>query len=58
MSDINEKGWYAKLTLEIKGPKEGPVTVSVEYVDTIRKVAVGLQNKLAELGLQLNKVGF
>jgi len=52
------EGWSAKLTLEVKGPKEGPVVVTVDYPDTTKEVAVGLQNKLAQLGLQLNKEGF
>ena len=50
-----ELGWKAKLTLEVKGPAEGAVKVTVEYEDTTKEVAVGLQNALAQLGLTLNK---
>jgi hypothetical protein len=50
-------GWYVKLTLEVKGPDEGPVTATVEYADTTKQLAKGLQDKLALLSLDLNKRG-
>ena len=49
--------WNAKITLEVQGEKEGAVIVSVEYQDTTREMAVGLQNKLLQLGIDLNKKG-
>ena len=47
--------WQAKISLEVKGPQEGPVVVTVEYNDTTRKMCESLQNSLAKLGLELNK---
>ena len=54
---IMGNGWYAKLTLVVKGPQEGPVTVGAEYDDTTKEVAVGLQNLLLTAGLEANKKG-
>ncbi len=50
-----EKGWKAKLVLTVKGPDEGAVVATLEYEDTSREMATGLQDKLAELGIALNK---
>ena len=47
-------GWSAKLQLIVQGPNEGPVIITAEYPDTTREMATGLQDKLAQLGIQLN----
>lgn len=47
--------WYAKIELTVIGPNEGPVKAEVEYQATTREFATGLQDKLAQLGIELNK---
>jgi hypothetical protein len=50
-----EANWKVKLTLDVQGPKEGAVVTTIEYLSTTKEMAVLLQNKLAELGISLNK---
>jgi len=57
MPEPEERGWRAKIVSETKGPKEGVVRITVEYEDTTRAMATGLQDKLAGMGIELNKVG-
>lgn len=52
-----ENNWSIELTLKVKGPKEGPVIVKVEYPSTTRAMAEALQNKLAALAIDLNANG-
>ena len=56
MGDKKELGWRVELVLTVQGPKEGAVIGSIVYKDTTREVAEGIQNKLAQLGIELNTV--
>lgn len=50
-----EANWKVKLTLDVQGPKEGAVVSTIEYTSTTKEMALLLQNKLAQLAIDLNK---
>ena len=53
---MNENGWNVELVLTVRGPKEGAVIASIEYKDTTKEMAIGIQNKLAQMGIELNTI--